>query len=149
MFISGDNITTGTPTVVSPTQLDVPVKVGAKASLTARDISVIEPGSPPVADVCTGCLAVALKPAPTSIAPNSFARGASNVAPTVTGQNFDSGATVTSHAGISFATSFVSPTQLDVSVSVNATVTPGTYTLFVTNPDGLRGKCTGCLTVTP
>jgi len=148
VFISGDNITAGTPTVVSSTVLDVPVTVGAKASLTARDISVIEPGSPPVADTCTACLTIAPKPVVGSITPNSFAVGASNAAATVTGQHFDSGAVVTSHAGISFKTTFVSSTQLDVTVSVSSTVTAGTYTLYVTNPDGLRGKCASCLTVT-
>jgi len=148
VFISGDNVTAGTPTVVSSTLLDVPVTVGAKASLTARDISVIEPGSPPVADTCTACLTIAPKPVVASITPNSFGVGASNVAATVTGKNFDSGAVVTSHAGISFTTTFVSSTQLDVTVSVKSTVTPGTYSVFVTNPDGLRGKCANCLTVT-
>lgn len=148
VVISGDNVTAGTPTVVSSTELDVPVTVGAKASLNARDISVIEPGTPPVADTCTGCLTIAPKPAPASITPNSFTVGASNVAATVTGQHFDSGAVVTSHAGISFQTTFVSSTQLNVSVSVKSTVTPGTYSLFVTNPNGLRGKCANCLTVT-
>jgi hypothetical protein len=109
---------------------------------------VIEPGSPPVADTCTACLTIAPKPVVSSITPNSFTAGTSNVAATVIGQHFDSGAAVTSHAGISFHTTFVSSTQLDVTVSVNSTVTPGTYNLYVTNPDGLRGKCTNCLTVT-
>ena len=148
VFISGDGVSAGTPTVVSTTELDVRVKVGGSASLTARDISVIEPGSPPVADMCTGCLTVALKPAPTSITPNSFIAGASSVTATVAGKNFAPGAVVTSQAGISFHATFVSSTQLDVSVSVSSTVTPGTYSLFVTNPDGVRGKCAGCLTVT-
>jgi polyvinyl alcohol dehydrogenase (cytochrome) len=148
VFISGNGVTAGTPTVVSSTELDVPVKVGGKASLTARDISVIEPGSPPVADTCTGCLTVAQKPAPTAITPNSFAQGASKTAATVTGKNFDSGAVVTSHSGILVQAAFVSATQLDVSVSVKSAVTPGTYNLYVTNPDGLRGECANCITVT-
>jgi len=74
--------------------------------------------------------------------------GTSGVAAMVAGQHFDPGAVVTSHAGISFQTTYVSSTQLDVSVSVAATVAPGSYTVYVTNPDGLRGKCANCLTVT-
>jgi polyvinyl alcohol dehydrogenase (cytochrome) len=58
VFISGDHISAGTPIVVSPTEIDVKVKVGGSASLTARNITVIEPGSPPTADTCTGCLTI-------------------------------------------------------------------------------------------
>ena len=58
VFISGDHISAGKPIVVSPTEIDVPVKAGGTASLTARNITVIEPGSPAVADTCTGCLTI-------------------------------------------------------------------------------------------
>jgi hypothetical protein len=58
VFISGDHISAGKPIVVSPTEIDVPVKVGGSASLTARNITVIEPGSPAIADTCTGCLTI-------------------------------------------------------------------------------------------
>jgi outer membrane protein assembly factor BamB len=58
VFISGDHISAGTPIVVSPTEIDVKVRAGGGASLTARNITVIEPGSPATADTCTGCLTI-------------------------------------------------------------------------------------------
>ena len=147
VFISGDGVTAGTPTVVSATQLDVPVTVTNGASQTARDITVIEPGSPPVADTCTGCLTIGL-PLPRSLSPSSFARGKAQQAAVLNGTNFDSGALVRSHAGITIQATFASSAQLSVSVTVKSTVATGRYSLWVTNPDGSHGECKNCLTVT-
>jgi hypothetical protein len=55
---------------------------------------------------------------------------------------------VTSPSGISIKATFVSSTQLSVSVTVKSSVTPGTYSFSVKNPDGVIGKCANCLTVT-
>ena len=147
VFVSGDGVTAGTPAVVSPTQLDVPVTVAGSAAQTARDITVIEPGSPPVADTCTGCLTIG-RPMPASLSPDSFAAGAAHQAATLNGTNFDAGAVVRSQAGITVKATFASSTRLSVSVTVRSTVAPGNYNLWVTNPDGSRGECAGCLTVT-
>jgi outer membrane protein assembly factor BamB len=87
-------------------------------------------------------------PAPKSINPSSFTPGSHDTPATIRGSNFESGATVTNHAGIKISVvSFVSSSQLDVTVSVASTVAPGTYNLFVHNPDGSSGACKGCLTV--
>jgi polyvinyl alcohol dehydrogenase (cytochrome) len=147
VFISGGGVTAGTPTVVSPTQLDVPVTVASSVSLTARGITVIEPGSPPAADTCTGCLTIGL-PKPASLTPNSFTAGGANQPATLSGKNFDPGAVVRSQAGITIQATFTSSTQLSVSVTVKSTVAPGAYNVWVTNPDGSRGECAKCLTVT-
>jgi outer membrane protein assembly factor BamB len=151
VLVSGDGVSTGTVTVVSPTQIDVQVTVAGTAPQTARDISVIEPGSPLIADTCTGCLAIGPKsapPVPSSITPNSFTTGTKNVSAIMSGMNFEPGAVITSHAGMSIQATFVSPTQLDLQVTINATASAGTYNLWVKNPDGLRGECAGCLVVT-
>jgi outer membrane protein assembly factor BamB len=145
--ISGAGVTAGTPTVVSSTQLDVPVTVSSSASQTARDITVIEPGSPATADTCTGCLTIG-RPLPASLSPNSFAAGRAHQASTVNGTNFDPGAVVRSQAGITVQTTFESSTALGVSVTVRSTVAPGNYNVWVKNPDGSSGECAGCLTVT-
>ncbi|HEX9065792.1 MAG TPA: PQQ-binding-like beta-propeller repeat protein [Streptosporangiaceae bacterium] len=150
VVVSGDGVFVTSVTVVSPTQLKVKMTVKSNASQTARDITVTEPGSPPVADTCTACLTIGPKPSPptiTSVVPSTFAPGAKNVAVTVTGTNFDAGAVVTSHSGISIKSTFVSPTQINLSVSVSSTLAAGTYNLFVTDSDGLIAKCAGCLTV--
>jgi hypothetical protein len=147
VFISGDGVTAGTPTVVSPAQLDVPVTVTSSASQTARDITVIEPGSPAVADTCTGCLTIG-RPLPASLTPGSFTQGGAHQAATLNGANFDPGALVKSQAGITIQATFVSSAQLSVSVTVKSAVAPGGYNVWVTNPDGSHGKCANCLTVT-
>ena len=59
IFISGSlvgGVRTGH--VVSPTTLTFPLSPNTKATLGPRGITVIEPGSPPVAMTCTSCLAI-------------------------------------------------------------------------------------------
>lgn len=151
VLISGSGVTVGTVTVTSPTQLTVNVTVSATAPQTARHIDVIQPGSPPLDDSCSACLTIGpqpLPPAPGSISPDSFAAGTKNMTATMTGANFEPGAVITSHAGMNVTATFVSSTQLNLLVTVSATAAPGTYNLWVRNPDGLRGECAGCLTVT-
>jgi outer membrane protein assembly factor BamB len=87
-------------------------------------------------------------PTITSVAPNSLPQGASSQPITVGGTNFQSGAKVTSHSGITVKTTFVSTTVLNLSVSVAAAQAPGAYNLNLTNPDGGKFHCAGCLTVT-
>jgi outer membrane protein assembly factor BamB len=135
--------------VVSSTTLKVTLYAGTSATLGPRNITVVEPNL--VTNSCTGCLTVGTPPpppAPTSITPSSFAPGSSKVAAVVAGSHFESGAKVISHSGITVSvSSFVSSGQLDVKVSVSSTLAPGTYNLFVDNPDGYTGECKGCLTV--
>jgi hypothetical protein len=87
-------------------------------------------------------------PTVTSINPSSFAPGATNTATTIAGTNFVSGATVTSHTGVSVTvTSFVSSTQLNVTVTISGTLAAGKYNVFVHDPNGSYGECKSCLTV--
>jgi polyvinyl alcohol dehydrogenase (cytochrome) len=149
------DVTGGSPVNVisvavnSDTSITVGLFAGKSATLGPRNITVVEPG--PIADSCTGCLTVATpppSPAPTSITPSSFAAGSANTAAAIAGSNFESGATVLSHSGIRLTNvTFVSASELDVSVTIAASVAPGNYNLVVHNPDGTSGKCNGCLTV--
>jgi len=151
VFISGDGVTAKSVTVVSPTTVTVTLVAKKGATLGLRNILLVEPGSPPTADTCTACLTVALSvppPVPTSVSPSSLPHGAIKAVATLTGTNFQSGAKVKSHSGITVATTFVSSTQLSLKISVAGTVVPGAYNLIVTNPDGGVGTCSGCLTVT-
>lgn len=149
LISNSSGISVRSVTVTSPTTIVASIYVGTSASPGPRDVTVVEPG--PVTDSCTSCLTIGTPPpppVPTSITPGSFAPGTSNTAATVQGSGFASGATVTSHAGIKFpSVTFVSSGQLNVSVTVASTVTPGTYNLFVHNPNGSSGECQGCLTV--
>src|ERR1700737_4744871 len=103
----------------------------------------------------TGAMSMAAAPAGavssptiTQVSPNSLPQGASNTPVTLTGTNFQSGAKVASHSGIKAKVAFVSATQLNLSVTVAATVAPGAYNLNLTNPDGGKFHCANCLTVT-
>ncbi len=87
-------------------------------------------------------------PTVTQVNPSSYAVGAKHVPVVVTGTGFESGVKVTSHNGIRTPATFVSATQLDLSVTVTSTVAPGTYNLVVDNPDGGHFHCGGCITVT-
>lgn len=151
VFISGSGVSTKSVTVISPTQLTFRAAVAKGAPLGSRDISVIEPGTVPVNDTCSACftvLAPPTPPVPSSISPSSVEQGAYKAPVSMTGSNFESGATVSSSSGISVKTTFASSTSLNLAITVNPSVAPGTYNLFVTNPDGGTGTCSGCLTVT-
>ncbi len=146
VWVSSTDVTVDSVTVVSSTELSVQVTAESGAEQGFRDISVIEPG--PKADTCTNCLAVDRAPTVTSASPDSVSQGGS-AALTLTGTQFQSGATVTSSAGITFSgTTFVKTTELTTTATVASSVATGTYNLTVTNPDGGTGTCTGCLTVT-
>ena len=147
--VSGGPVTVKSVSVISPTTIKVVLHPSNTAALGSYNVTVVEPG--PVADSCTNCLTIGTPPPPpdpVSITPSSFAPGSHNTAATVDGSNFESGATVASNQGIRISTvSFVSASQLDVAVTITSTVAPGTYNLFVHNPDGYSGECKGCLTV--
>lgn len=147
--ISGGLVNVLSVNVTSATSMTVSVHADNGATLSARNITVVEPG--PVADSCTACITIGTPPpppAPTSINPSSFAAGSKDTTATITGSNFAAGDTVTSHTGIVLSgVSDVSASQLDVSVTVKSSVTPGSYNLFVMNPAGYQGECKGCLTV--
>jgi outer membrane protein assembly factor BamB len=148
--VSGGQVVVKSVTVVSSTKLKVTVFTDPGATLTARNVSVLEPGL--VEDSCTSCLTVGTPPpppAPTSITPSSFAAGGAKTPVTIAGSNFAAGATVTTHVGIKITgVSFVSSSDIAANVTVESSVAPGTYNLWVNNPDGVTGECTGCITVT-
>ena len=149
--VSSDGVSAGKATVVSATKLQVKLTVLSTASLGSRDVSVSIPGSPPTVDGCSACLSIATGsagPTITSLNPSSLAHGSSKQPVTAIGTNFQSGAKVTSHRGITVATTFVSATQLNLSVSVASTVAVGKYNIIVTNPDGGKFNCKSCLSVT-
>jgi outer membrane protein assembly factor BamB len=149
VVVSGSGVTATSVTLKSSTVLNVKLHLTAGAALGPRNITVFEPG--PVADSCTACFTVgtpAPPPAPTAVTPDVFAPGTTTTNVTVTGTNFQSGATVTSAAGIGFpVVTYIGSTQLTVTIRVASTTAAGAYTLYVHNPDGYTGQCTGCVNV--
>ena len=85
----------------------------------------------------------------TAVSPGTLYRGDSNVAVTITGTGFQSGAVVTfSGAGITVGPNpTITPTQITASVSLSAGATLGSRTITVTNPDAGVGSIAGLVNV--
>lgn len=148
VFVSSTYVQVDSVKVVNSTTLHVTVTAASAANPGGRDITVIEPG--PTADTCSNpnCLIVDKAPAVTSASPDSVPVGETASA-TIAGANFQSGAVVSGPSGITFTgTKFVSATKLTTKAIIGTSVSPGSYNLTVTNPDGGTGTCAGCLTVT-
>ncbi len=147
LSFSTAGVTASSVSFVSSTSLTATVTVSPTAALGTSDVTVSTSGG---SGTCKACLTIAAGNSPTitKVNPNSFPQGASNQPVTLSGTNFESGATVVSHTGITTKATFVSSTTIDLSVSVDPTVAPGPYNLDLTNPDGGKAICTGCLIVT-
>jgi hypothetical protein len=143
---SGVGITVNSTTFSSATQLSVNITIAAGAATGARNLTVTNTNGGSA--TCTGCLTVTTQPLPTSLNPANRAPVTSGTH-TITGTGFQSGATVTVSGllvGISNVT-FVSSTQLTITVNALLGVVLGPRNITVTNPDGGTGTCTGCLTI--
>ncbi|MBN3033716.1 MAG: putative Ig domain-containing protein [Candidatus Saganbacteria bacterium] len=93
----------------------------------------------------------ALPPTISLIAPNSGAQGAT-VAVTLTGTNFNAGATAkiakTGQTDIPIVISNITATQITGSLQILAGAQTGTWTVMVTNPDTQTGQLVNGFTVT-
>src|SRR5437867_4618632 len=90
-----------------------------------------------------------LTPTISSVSPSSGAPGAS-LSVTVTGANFQAGASAGFGAGITVSsTTVVSSAQLWVALAIGATAAMGVRDVAVSNPDGQTVVLTGGFTVTP
>lgn len=145
---AGPGVTVNSTTFVSATQLTVDVTVAAGAAPGPRDVHVTNPDAG--VGVCAGCFTVAAAPTVTAIDPDFGLPNTAYSAVTVTGANFVTGATVAfSGSGITVTSvSTTSSTQLTIDIAVAAGATLGNRTVSVTNPDGGRGACAACYTVT-
>lgn len=152
VVVSGGGVTVKNATVLSPGTLTFKATVASGAAMTPRSISVAvpAPGGGVEEDGCADCLTVGIPPPPPdpqSAAPAIVSGGGAQPV-TLTGANFADGATVTSHKGISMqSVAFVSSSQLNLEVRVQAGTPAGSYNLFVSNPGGGSGECKGCLAV--
>jgi len=146
VFVSSTLVQVNSVQVTSPTTLSVSITAASNADAGQRDIVVIEPG--PVAYTCSSCLQIDNSPTLSSVTPNSIPSG-ENAMVSLTGTYMRLGATVTSAAGIAFSgTKYVGSTHLTTLATVAPSVTPGSYDVPVTDPDGGMVTCMGCLTVT-
>src|SRR5216117_3380517 len=90
-----------------------------------------------------------LMPTISSVSPSTGVQGA-NLTVTVTGTNFQAGASAAFGAGITVnSTTVVSSTQLSVALAIGATAAMGARDVRVANPDGQSVELTGGFAVTP
>jgi hypothetical protein len=109
-----------------------PTATGTRpGTLTVTDNSNLAPGSTQTVTL-TG---TGVNPVPgiTSLSPTAATAGAAGQTLTINGTNFVSTSTVT-YNGASHTASFVSATQLTISLSTSDQATAGTYAVVVTNP---------------
>src|SRR5216117_1459649 len=93
--------------------------------------------------------AIVLMPTISSVSPSTGVQGAS-LTVTVTGTNFQAGASAAFGAGITVnSTTVVSSTQLSVALVIGATAAMGARDVTVTNPDGQPVVLTGGFAVAP
>ncbi len=140
---------TATVSSLSATQVNALFDVSPSVAPGAYNVFVSNPGGGHAGE-CAGCLTVTTGSIPTitSLSPNTFAPGSQGQSVTMTGTNFQPGARVSSHPGINATvTTFVGPTQMNLSLSIGASVPSGLYDVFVTNPDGVTARCINCLNV--
>jgi hypothetical protein len=152
-FVPGATVTshagiTATATFVNSTQLDLLMDVARTVPTGTYNVFVTNPDDHAVG-TCNNCLTVTVGTSPTvtSLNPSSFPPGVSTQAVTLSGTNFVSGATFSSHAGITATVTFVNSSQLNLSLTIAPTVPSGLYDVFVTNPDHSLGSCINCLSI--
>jgi hypothetical protein len=138
----GAGIDVNSCTFNSATQLTANVDVLKNAAIGTRNIVVTDTDTQ-TATLANGFSVVAgtALPAPTltGVTPNAEFQGATNVTVTVTGTNFQPAPTCnfdSDFGGTVNTCTFISPTQINVSLNVAANATLGGHNVVVTNADG-------------
>ncbi|MCW2498222.1 Ig-like domain repeat protein [Jatrophihabitans sp.] len=132
-------VTNVTPTAITAT---VTVNVATKAgAISAR---VTNPDSGTV--VCTGCLTITPYPVIGTLSHTSLQVGAT-VPVTLSGSQFQAGATLTFGPGVTATVTNVTSTAITATFHVSPTAATGAVAMRVTNPDGGTARCS-CFSVT-
>src|SRR5208337_3837896 len=136
-FLSSSTVTYNgvghTATFVSSTQLTI--SLSATDQATAGSYAVVVTNPAPGGGTSSALNFALNNPQPTltSLSPASAVVGAGSQTLTLTGTNFLSSSTVTYNA-VGHAATFVSSTQLTISLSATDQATAGSYAVVVTNP---------------
>jgi hypothetical protein len=138
----GAGVEVNSCTFNSATQVTANVDILAGAAVGPRNIIVTDTDTQ-TATLTNGFSVVAgtALPAPTltAVTPNSEFQGATNVTVTLTGTNFQPAPTCNFDAdfgGTVNTCTFVSPTQINVNLTIAANATLGGHNVIVTNADG-------------
>ena len=127
------NAVAHTATLVSPTELTILLSASDQAKAGSFAVVVTNPtpggGKSTAVDFTVDNYAPTL----TSIAPTSVTEGAAAQTLTLTGTNFVSNSSVT-YNGVAHTPTFVSATELKITLSTTDQATAGIYPVVVTNP---------------
>jgi hypothetical protein len=142
----GTGVAVNSTTFVSSTQLTANISIPTGATTGARTLTVTNPDGTKATK--TNGLTVKAAPTVTATTPTLADVGATAYKVTVTGTNFESGATVSFGAGITVnSTTYTSATSLTANITIPATTTPGAYGVTVNNPDGTTATAANPFTV--
>ena len=149
----GAGIDVNSCTFNSATQLTANVDVLANAAVGPRNIVVTDTDTQ-TATLANGFAVVAGTALPpptlTGVTPNAEFQGTTNASITLTGTNFQPAPTCNFDAdfgGTVNTCTFVSPTQINVNLTVAANATLGGHNVIVTNADGQSAKIINGFTV--
>jgi len=145
----------GQPDILGTSFLSIgPTSSSAHFNLTSKAIGAwdVRVTNPDGTGVCSGCFIItSANPtlADPCCSPNNLGQGAAGRAVTITGSNFQNGATVAfSNTNVhATSTTFISSGQLDLLVDVSPSALTGAGNVTVTNPDAGSGSCVACFTV--
>ena len=147
----GDGVTAaGAVEFVDAATLRVPVDVAGNANAAAVPVTVLVPSfGADTEATCGACFAVTRRPVVSSASRPARGQGASAAVVTLTGTDFQPGATVSAGDGVAVSDVVrVSPTAITFTATVAADAVPGPRVITVTNPDSGAGAC-ACFAVTP
>jgi hypothetical protein len=144
----GSGITVNSCGVNSSTQITANITIGSSATQGSRAVTVTNPDNQSA--ILNNGFSV-VSPAPPSVAsvsPTSAAQ-TQNANVTITGSNFQTGATCAFGTGITVNSCvFVSSTKLVANIDVAADATVGSNTVTVTNLNGQSGSLAGGFAIT-
>ena len=142
----------GSVNVLSLTSLNFRMNIAPGTTTGPIRISVTDTTEPtPQAGFCE-CFTVVEPPTISGVSPASRGQNSDPVNVTITGQGFESGATVDFGAGVVEGSPTVTegglnPDTISVTVNVEPDATPGTRNVTVTNTNGGTATCNACFTV--
>jgi hypothetical protein len=144
---SAAGVTLNSTTYVSATSLTANITIAAGAT-TGANSATLTNGDGSSATKASA-FTVNAAPTVTSAAPSSRGQGAASQNITITGTNFESGASVSfSAAGVAVnSTTYVSATSLTANITIAAGATTGANSVTVTNADHSVATGTGVFTV--
>ena len=139
---TGITVLTSPANYIGASQLTVNVNINAGATTGFRDVTVTNPsGLGGTGQNLFEVLAAGGSPAPsiTQLVPSSSTLAVTGLLISIQGQNFQSGSTVTfsePNINITSGPTFINSNEVQVTVDILASASPGEATVRLTNPDG-------------